>query len=244
MRQLTKFVYLSLFFIFNTANAIELSPMVLTIDAKNGPFSASSIITNTLNRDFAFDVEVYKINFLADGHFLELQEDPPFFIFPPAAFLKKGQSQKVQIQWLANIPPENDESYMVTLVEQDLATDLSANSVKMLFNFNLVVHLENPTLNANLLLRKSWIEKNEIVALIENMGKGNARLSNYEIAFSKKDELTESSSFITLYKKQQLKRLGIEVFLAPGTISKVRIPLPSSLTESRQGLPYNLRLVP
>ncbi|MEH6393463.1 hypothetical protein [Pseudoalteromonas sp.] len=244
MRQLTKFVYLSFLFIFNTANAIELSPMVLTIDAKNGPFSASSIITNTLNRDFAFDVEVYKINFLADGHFLELLEEPPFFIFPPAAFLKKGQSQKVQIQWLDNRPPDSDESYMVTLAEQAVGSDSSANSVKMLFNFNLIVHLENPVLDANLLLRKSWIEQNEIVALIENMGKGNARLSDYEIAFANKDGLTETPTFITLYEKQQLKRLGIEVFFAPGTINTIRIPLPSSLNDSRQGLPLNLRLVP
>ena len=244
MRQLTKFVYLSFFFIFNTANAIELSPMVLTIDAKNGPFNASSIITNTLNRDFAFDVEVYKINFLADGHFLELLEEPPFFIFPPAAFLKKGQSQKIQIQWLGQTPPDSDGSYMVTLAEQALVTDSAANNVKMLFNFNLVVHLENPTLHANLLLRKSWIEQNEIVALIENMGKGNARLSDYEIAFLKTDPLSDVSSSITLYQKQQLKRLGIEAFLAPGTTNTIRIPLPSSLNDSRQGLPLNLRLVP
>ncbi|WP_237113455.1 hypothetical protein [Pseudoalteromonas translucida] len=221
------------FMLAGFAYAIEITPMVVTFSLNKGGNSTSSLVHNDLPRDIAFDIQIFEIQFSEQNITQEPQlvalTESPLWVFPPSLYLKPGQAQRLQFKWLAKALPGTDKSYQVSLVEQPIATHLTSNSSKLrlLLNFNLVVHVDQPKLRPSLMVGPLSIEGANITANIHNIGAGASRLSDYEL------KLTNVNSGVLLQRilKQQLKAQGYDVFFAPNSLSHIKLPLPNTISK-------------
>ena len=209
------------------AYALEVTPMVVTFSPNGVSNGASSLVHNQLPRDIAFDIQVYEIQFTQDEPQLVPLENSPLWVFPPSLLLQAGQSQRIQFRWLDKMLPTTDKSYQVSLIEQPLNAHLAdkASQLTMLLNVNLIVHVDQPQLIADLAVGQSHIEGTDIMVNIINKGLGASRLSDYEI------KLTDESSGVLIERilKQQLKAQGYDVFFAPNSSNYIKIPKPKSI---------------
>ena len=95
--------------------AIEVTPMVLTLDPTMTSQPAYSRVRNTLNRDLAFEIEVYEVDFSKQQPQFHYLDEPPIWVFPPTIYLKKNEQQRIQFRWNGDTP-KTDKTYQVTLV--------------------------------------------------------------------------------------------------------------------------------
>ncbi|MCF7500428.1 hypothetical protein [Pseudoalteromonas sp. L1] len=199
--------------------AIEVTPMVLTLDPTMSSQPAYSRVRNTLNRDLAFEIEVYEVDFSKKQPQFHYLDEPPIWVFPPTIYLTKNEQQRIQFRWNGNTP-KTDKTYQVTLVEQVVSGQTSeVSQLTMLLNVNMIVHVHQQAFEANLVVENINCLEKQCSFDVRNFGDGASRLSEYEIIISSKDkpQLT--------FDKQQLKALGYDVFFAPSAISHVSIPI-------------------
>lgn len=211
--------------------ALEVTPMVVTLSPNKGQSNdASSLVYNQLPREIAFDIQVYEIQFEHTAQKLVPLENSPLWVFPPSLFLHSGQSQRIQFRWLDKELPVTDKSYQVSLIEQPInqaepLTD-KASQLTMLFNINLIVHVDQPQLTADLVVGESYIDGTNIIVNILNKGAGASRLSDYEVKL-----IDSNDVLISRVIKQQLKAQGYDVFFAPKSSHSIKIPKPKSIKE-------------
>jgi P pilus assembly chaperone PapD len=210
--------------------ALEVTPMVVTFSPNSTSNGATSLVHNQLPRDIAFDVQVYEIQFTQGGPQLVPLEDSPLWVFPPSLFLPAGQSQRIQFRWLDKVLPSADKSYQVSLIEQPINAHLADKSsqLTMLLNVNLIVHVDQPQLVAELVAEEPYLEGTDIMVNITNKGSGASRLSDYEIKVID----NSNGSMIFSILKQKLKAQGYDVFFAPNSTQQIKIPKPKSIKES------------
>ena len=205
--------------------AVEVTPMVVTLSPDDNSSLSSSLVHNKLPRNIAFDIQVYEIDFSKGTHQLVPLDDPPLWVFPPSLFLKPGQSQRLQFKWLNKEMPSTDKSYQVSLIEQPI-TELNSSKksqITMLLNVNLIVHLDQAKLIANLLIKDTHVKGNFIFTKVNNEGSGASRLSDYEI------KVKNGSTTIKHFLKGELKAGGYDVFFAPKSTSLIKIPISTAL---------------
>jgi len=229
--------YLFLFFlVIAPASAIEVTPMVVTLSPNANSRLASSLVYNQLPREIAFDIQVYEIDFAHTEPRLISLDDSPLWVFPPSLFLQEGQSQRIQFRWLDKEIPLTDKTYQVSLIEQPISKHIShkQSHLTMLLNVNLIVHVVQPQLDAELIIEKPNIKDGFITTQVINRGKGASRLSEYDIKITKNKD---QSVYIL---KDELKANGYDVFFAPNSTRTIKIPIPETLKE---GTLNHLRLV-
>lgn len=221
-----------------SVEALEVTPMVITLSPDKPSKIPSSFIYNQLPREIAFDIEVFEINFSESSPSLKKLEDSPLWVFPPSLFLQEGQGQKIQFRWVAESFPKYDKSYQVSLVEQPLASNIGSDTsqLKILMNVNLVVHVDRDIYSPNLKILTSKIESGELLAQIKNEGEGAARLSDYKI------KVTTNKSVVATFEKQALLEKGYDVFFAPYATQTIKVKLPENI-ESREVGHLSLDLV-
>lgn len=228
-RQLNYFLLFVIGMLALPSFGLEITPMVVTFSPNSVPKGATSLVHNQLPRDIAFDIQVYQIQFTQDEPQLIALDDSPLWVFPPSLLLQAGQSQRIQFRWSDKELPITDKSYQVSLIEQPISTAAvikeKASQLTMLLNVNLIVHVDQPQLIADLVVGESYIEGTDIMVNITNKGPGASRLSDYEI----KVKDARNNAFISRILKQQLKAQGYDVFFAPNSAQHIRIPIPESI---------------
>jgi|TARA_R110001583_G_scaffold18595_1_gene73802 hypothetical protein len=224
------FEIIGLFFIFfivfiDSANAIEMTPMVITFDPSDTSRMPFTLIYNELSRDIAFDIQVYDIVFNGTDIKLMPLSDPPLWVFPPSLFLKSGQSQRVQFRWLEKELPPIDKSYQVSFMEYPVNNDVLDNRSKLnvLLDVNLIVHVDQPDLTPIFLISNYRVKDGSLFAEVKNIGKGSSRLSDYDI------RVMHDNDLVSHVFKSQLKAQGYDVFFAPDSKQTIKIPLPESI---------------
>jgi len=127
--------------IFISVEALEVTPMVITLSPEKPSKIPSSLIYNQLPREIAFDIEIYEIDFSTPSPSLIKLEDSPLWVFPPSLFLQEGQGQRIQFRWIGQRLPQQDKSYQVSLIEQPLASNIGSGTsqLKILMNVNLIL---------------------------------------------------------------------------------------------------------
>lgn len=221
-----------------SVEALEVTPMVITLSPEKPSKIPSSLIFNQLPREIAFDIEIYEIDFSTPSPSLIKLEDSPLWVFPPSLFLQEGQGQRIQFRWIGQRLPQQDKSYQVSLIEQPLASNIGSGTsqLKILMNVNLVVHVDRDIYLPNLKILTSRIESGEVLAQVKNEGEGAARLSDYKI------KVTTNKSVVTTFEKQALLEKGYDVFFAPYAIQTIKVKLPEHI-ESREVEYLSLDLV-
>ncbi|WP_199528686.1 hypothetical protein [Pseudoalteromonas sp. bablab_jr010] len=201
-------------------SAVEITPMVVTIDPLDSSRSAYTTVQNLFNRNAAFEIEVFEVDFSAPEPRFRLVEEPPVWVFPPTLLLQKNQSQRVQLRWLGNLP-DTDKTYQISFIEQPLNLDEPSERSRllMLLTLNLIVHIKQDSLEPYLVVNDSSCFQSICELWVRNNGKGAARLSEYKVILELENKRT-----IT-YEKQELKSEGYDVFFAPLSESKVILPL-------------------
>ncbi|NHH88355.1 hypothetical protein [Pseudoalteromonas sp. MB47] len=208
--------------LFNSfiCSAVEITPMVVTIDPLDSSRPAYTTVQNLFNRNAAFEIEVFEVDFSAPEPRFRLVEEPPVWVFPPTLLLQKNQSQRVQLRWLGNLP-DTDKTYQISFIEQPLNLDEPSERSRliMLLTLNLIVHIKQDSLEPYLVVNDSSCFQSICELWVGNNGKGAARLSEYKVILELENKRT-----IT-YEKQELKSEGYDVFFAPLSESKVILPL-------------------
>ncbi len=200
--------------------AIEVSPMVLTLEPKQTSKPIHTTILNTLNRDIAFDIEVFEIDFSGAEPVLIALDQPPIWAFPPTLYLKKQARQRLQLYWQGGIP-KTDKVYQVSLVEQRIPDSNAepGSELTMLFNVNLIVHAVQMAFTPKLTVKSAHCIDFYCHFYVVNAGNGAARLSDYTI------DVYDAKQHLIRIKKQQLKAGGYDVFFAPLSSRYVSIPI-------------------
>lgn len=194
--------------------------MVVTIDPLDSSKPAYTTVKNFFNRDAAFEIEVFEVDFSAPEPRFKFLENPPVWVFPPTLFLQKNQSQRVQLRWLGSLP-DTDKTYQISFVEQHLNLGESSDRSRliMLLTLNLIVHIKQDSLEPHLVVNDCSCSKLMCELWVKNNGKGAARLSEYKVILELENKQT------IIYEKQELKSEGYDVFFAPFTEKKVVLPL-------------------
>lgn len=206
--------------LISPASAIEMTPMVINLDPNNVSRIPTTLIHNELSHDVAFDIQVSDVVFENnDIKFVPLEKSP-IWIFPPSLYLKPGQSQRVQFRWDGESIPLTDKTYQISFMEYPLQNALLKNTsdLKILLDINLIAHVDQVQLVANLNVGELSVEGDYISAQVENTGKGASRLSEYEIRVISKGRL------ISHFLKKQLQSQGYDVFFAPNSQKIMKIP--------------------
>ena len=204
--------------------AVEVSPMVLTLDPTKPQQVTYSTIHNVFNREVAFDIEVFEVDFSGSKPMFRYQENSPVWVFPPTLLLHRGASQRIQLRWVGDAP-SLDKTYQISLVEQPLSKPTNAfePQLMMLLNVNLIVHVHQESFLPELVVEKSLCSNYSCEITVANNGKGAARLSEYDLTIYLPHQKTAS------FKKQQLKASGYDVFFAPQSKQQMLIPLKDSV---------------
>lgn len=204
--------------------AVEVSPMVLTLDPTKPQQVSYSTIHNVFNREVAFDIEVFEVDFSGSKPMFRYQENSPVWVFPPTLLLHRGESQQIQLRWVGDAP-SLDKTYQISLVEQLLSKPTNAfePQLMMLLNVNLIVHVHQESFLPVLVVEKSLCSNYSCEITVANNGKGAARLSEYDLTIYLPHQKTAS------FKKQQLKASGYDVFFAPQSKQQMLIPLKDSV---------------
>ena len=204
--------------------AVEVSPMVLTLDPTKPQQVTYSTIHNVFNREVAFDIEVFEVDFSGSKPMFRYQENSPVWVFPPTLLLHRGESQRIQLRWVGDAP-SLDKTYQISLVEQPLSKPTNAfePQLMMLLNVNLIVHVHQENFLPELVVEKSLCSNYSCEITVANNGKGAARLSEYDLTIYLPHQKTAS------FKKQQLKASGYDVFFAPESKQQMLIPLKDSV---------------
>tara|TARA_Y100000588_G_scaffold387516_1_gene485453 strand:+ start:2130 stop:2831 length:702 start_codon:yes stop_codon:yes gene_type:complete len=204
--------------------AVEVSPMVLTLDPTKPQQVTYSTIHNVFNREVAFDIEVFEVDFSGSKPMFRYQENSPVWVFPPTLLLHRGESQRIQLRWVGDAP-SLDKTYQISLVEQPLSKPTNAfePQLMMLLNVNLIVHVHQESFLPELVVEKSLCSNYSCEITVANNGKGAARLSEYDLTIYLPHQKTAS------FKKQQLKASGYDVFFAPQSKQQMLIPLKDSV---------------
>mgnify|MGYP000144131008 FL=1 len=204
--------------------AVEVNPMVLTLDPTKPQQVTYSTIHNVFNREVAFDIEVFEVDFSGSKPMFRYQENSPVWVFPPTLLLHRGESQRIQLRWVGDAP-SLDKTYQISLVEQPLSKPTNAfePQLMMLLNVNLIVHVHQESFLPELVVEKSLCSNYSCEITVANNGKGAARLSEYDLTIYLPHQKTAS------FKKQQLKASGYDVFFAPESKQQMLIPLKDSV---------------
>ncbi|WP_249935877.1 hypothetical protein [Pseudoalteromonas sp. S3785] len=212
-----------------SVDALEVTPMVVTLSPQEPSKIPSSLVYNQLPREIAFDIEVHEIDFSTPNPSLKKLEDSPLWVFPPSLFLQEGQGQKIQFRWIAESFPKYDKSYQVSLVEQPLASNIDSDTsqLKILMNVNLVVHVHMDEYLPKLKILTSTIESGELLTQVKNEGRGATRLRDYEV------KVTTNKSVVTTFEKQALLENGYDVFFAPYATQTIKIKLPENIERGK-----------
>jgi len=204
--------------------AVEVSPMVLTLDPTKPQQVTYSTIHNVFNREVAFDIEVFEVDFSGSKPMFRYQENSPVWVFPPTLLLHRGESQRIQLRWVGDAP-SLDKTYQISLVEQPLSKPTNAfePQLMMLLNVNLIVHVHQESFLPELVVEKSLCSNYSCEITVANNGEGAARLSEYDLTIYLPHQKIAS------FKKQQLKASGYDVFFAPQSKQQMLIPLKDSV---------------
>ena len=212
--------------LFNSlfCTAVEVSPMVLSLDPTKPQQVTYSTIHNVFNREVAFDIEIFEVDFSGPEPMFRYLENSPVWVFPPTLLLHRGESQRIQLRWVSEAP-SLDKTYQISLVEQPLSNSANASEpqLTMLLNVNLIVHEHQESFLPDLVVEKSLCSNYSCEITVANNGKGAARLSEYDLTIYLPHQKTAS------FKKQQLKASGYDVFFAPESKQQMLIPLKDSV---------------
>lgn len=221
------------------ANAVEVTPMVITFSPYDSVRTPFSLVYNQLPRDIAFDIQVYEVDFDPTGNSepkLIPIDDSPLWVFPPSLYLKAGKSQRIQFRWVGKNVPSVDKTYQVSLIEQPIANLPIEKQSKLtiLLDVNLIVHIDQAVLTPDISVGPSNIKNGVLIAKVMNKGAGASRLSDYDI------DIVEDGVELKHIAKQELKSQGYDVFFPPKSAMFVKIPVSDLIKKNKNNVKLEL----
>ncbi|MGB3385139.1 MAG: hypothetical protein WBA64_10735 [Marinomonas sp.] len=221
------------------ANAVEVTPMVITFSPYDSVRTPFSLVYNQLPRDIAFDIQVYEVDFDPTGNSepkLIPVDDSPLWVFPPSLYLKAGKSQRIQFRWVGKNVPSVDKTYQVSLIEQPIANLPIEKQSKLtiLLDVNLIVHIDQAVLTPDISVGPSNIKNGVLIAKVMNKGAGASRLSDYDI------DIVEDGVELKHIAKQELKSQGYDVFFPPKSAMFVKIPVSDLIKKNKNNVKLEL----
>jgi P pilus assembly chaperone PapD len=221
------------------ANAVEVTPMVITFSPYDSVRTPFSLVYNQLPRDIAFDIQVYEVDFDPTGATepkLIPVDDAPLWVFPPSLYLKAGKSQRIQFRWVGKNVPSVDKTYQVSLIEQPIANLPIEKQSKLtiLLDVNLIVHIDQAVLTPDISVGPSNIKNGVLIAKVMNKGAGASRLSDYDI------DIVEDGVELKHIAKQELKSQGYDVFFPPKSAMFVKIPVSDLIKKNKNNVKLEL----
>lgn len=129
--QLCRFFFVYLLFL-SAVQAFELRPMAATLLVSEGQLTQKFVVSNSGDKPIAVEMSAHQRILLENGaERLELDEDN-ILLFPNQLILKPGTQRTVKLQWLGELPENNELAYRV--VAEQLPIELEKKTAGIHLN--------------------------------------------------------------------------------------------------------------
>jgi fimbrial chaperone protein len=103
------------------AEAMRVSPMVSELSTTGTKSAARIEVQNATSGVLAFETQITRLEYDAEGKQIEVPADADFLIFPPQGTLAVGGRQVIRVQWLGGPTLPTSQSYYLSINQLPVA---------------------------------------------------------------------------------------------------------------------------